>query len=127
MKRAIDEYTELLTQLSQSKLKFPETTENPELNELLGEKGLLMQSKNAKDREDIIREKILQRVEKELVDKFGEFTARLSRISFLIIGLIIFAVAFIISFPAIPNSPASFKVNYLPILKATQHQLISYF
>ena len=72
LRKVIEEYTELLTQLSQSKLDFPAISDNPELNELLGEKGLLMQAKDAKEREDIIREKMLQRVEQELENKFNE-------------------------------------------------------
>lgn len=72
LKKAVEEYTELLTQLSQSKLEFPEIGDNPELNELLGEKGLLMQAGDAKEREQIIREKVLHQVEQELENKFGK-------------------------------------------------------
>lgn len=71
LKHVIEEYTELLTQLREKKLIFPESIDNPELNDLIGVKGLLMQAKNAQQREDIIRKRLLSRVETELTSNFG--------------------------------------------------------
>lgn len=75
LKKIIEEYTELLIQLSQKKLEFPETFENTALNELLADKSLLMQAQSAKEREDIVRESLLGQVEQEIIGKFGELPA----------------------------------------------------
>lgn len=66
-----NEYIELLTLLDESKLSFPEKPENKALNEILGEAGLLMQPKEAREKEIEISQKLLDRVSQELGRQFG--------------------------------------------------------
>jgi len=72
LQKVSEEYNEHLIQLAQNKLKFPEPYENLAINEVLSDKGLLMQAKNAQERQDIVKELLLQQVEQEIVGKFGE-------------------------------------------------------
>jgi hypothetical protein len=73
--RVINEYGEFLIQFSQNKFKVDIDV----LNNVLDEKVLLMQSKNAQDRQDNLHKNLLEQIEDELNTKFGKMSDNFKR------------------------------------------------